>query len=91
MSYEVQILPKAVRQIKALSAVEVRQDITLTIQSLTNEPRPIGVKKLSGEKDVYRVKAGNYRVLYRIIDKILVVVVVSVGHRREVYRDRNFC
>ena len=87
MSYEVQILPKAARQIKALS-VEVRQNITLTIQSLANEPRPIGVKKLSGEKDIYRVRVGNYRVLYRIVDKVLVVVVVSVGHRREVYRDR---
>jgi len=87
MSYEVQILPKAARQIKALS-VEVRQDISLMIQSLANEPRPIGVKKLSGEKDIYRVRVGNYRVLYRIIDKVLVVVVVSVGHRREVYRDR---
>lgn len=86
MPYEVQILPKAVRQIKALS-VEVRQDISLTIQSLANEPRPIGVKKLSGEKDIYRVRIGNYRVLYRIVDKVLVVVVVSVGHRREVYRD----
>jgi mRNA interferase RelE/StbE len=87
MSYEVQILPKAVRQIKALS-VEVRQDVSITIQSLANEPRPIGVKKLSGEKDIYRVRIGNYRVLYRIVDKVLVVVVVSVGHRREVYRDR---
>ena len=87
MSYEIQILPKAARQIKALS-VEVRQDISLTIQSLANEPRPIGVKKLSGEKDIYRVRVGNYRVLYRIVDKVLVVVVVSVGHRREVYRDR---
>ena len=87
MSYEVQILPKVARQIKALS-VEVRQDISLTIRSLANEPRPIGVKKLSGEKDVYRVRVGNYRVLYQIVDKVLVVVVVSVGHRREVYRDR---
>ena len=87
MSYEVQILPKVARQIKALS-VEVRQDILLTIRSLANEPRPIGVKKLSGEKDVYRVRVGNYRVLYQIVDKVLVVVVVSVGHRREVYRDR---
>ena len=75
------------RQIKALS-IEVRQDIALTIQSLANEPRPIGVKKLSGEKDIYRVRVGNYRVLYRIVNKVLVVVVVSVGHRREVYRDR---
>ncbi|MEI6330467.1 MAG: type II toxin-antitoxin system RelE family toxin [Pseudanabaena sp.] len=87
MSYEVQILPKALRQIKALS-VDVRQDISIAIQSLASEPRPIGVKKLSGEKDIYRVRVGNYRVLYRIVDKVLVVVVVSVGHRREVYRDR---
>ena len=79
-------MPKAARQIKALS-LEIRQDITLTIQSLANEPRPIGVKKLSGEKDIYRVRVGNYRVLYRIVDKVLVVVVVSIGHRREVYRD----
>ncbi|MFN9229233.1 MAG: type II toxin-antitoxin system RelE family toxin [Pseudanabaena sp.] len=86
MSYEVQILPKAARQLKAL-AVKVRQDISLTIQSLANEPRPIGVTKLSGEKDIYRVRVGNYRVLYRIVDKVLVVVVVSVGHRREVYRN----
>ena len=87
MSYEVQILPKAARQIKALP-IDVRQDISLTIQSLANDPRPIGVKKLSGEKDIYRVRVGNYRVLYQIIDKVLVVVFVSVGHRREVYRDR---
>ena len=87
MSYEVQILPKAARQIKALS-VEVRQDIAFIIQSLANDQRPIGVKKLSGEKDIYRVRVGNYGVLYRIVDKVLVVVVVSVGHRREVYRDR---
>ena len=85
MFYEVQILPKAARQIKALS-VEVRQDVSLTVQSLANEPRPIGVKKLSGEKDIYRVRVGNYRVLYRIVDKVLFVVVVSVGHSREVYR-----
>jgi mRNA interferase RelE/StbE len=87
MSYEIQILPKATRQLKGLS-IEVRQEVSRTIQLLANEPRPIGVKKLSGEKDIYRVRMGNYRVLYQIIDKVLVVVVVSIGHRREVYRDR---
>ncbi len=87
MSYEIQILPKAIRQLKSLS-IEVRQKVSRTIQSLANEPRPIGVKKLSGEQNIYRMRVGNYRILYQIIDKILVVVVVSVGHRREVYRDR---
>jgi mRNA interferase RelE/StbE len=79
-------LPKAARQLKALS-IEVRQEISLTIESLASEPRPIGVKKLSGEQDIYRIRVRNYRVLYRIIDKVLVVVIVAVGHRREVYRD----
>lgn len=79
-------MPKAARQLKALS-IEVRQEISLTIESLASEPRPIGVKKLSGEQDIYRIRVRNYRVLYRIIDKVLVVVIVAVGHRREVYRD----
>ncbi len=87
MSYEIQILPKATRQLKGLS-IEVRQEVSRIIQLLAHEPRPIGVKKLSGEKDIYRVRVGNYRVLYQIIDTVLVVVVVSVGHRREIYRDR---
>jgi len=87
MSYEIQILPKATRQLKSLS-IGVRQEVSRAIKSLADEPRSIGVKKLSGEKDIYRVRVGNYRVLYQIIDKVLVIVVVSVGHRREVYRDR---
>ena len=48
----------------------------------------IGFNKLSGEKDIYRVRIGNYRVLYRIVDNFLVAMVVSVGHRLEVYRDQ---
>ncbi len=87
MSYKIQILPKATRQLKGLF-IQVRQEVSRTIQSLANELRPIGVRKLSGEKDIYRVRVGNYQVLYQIIDKVVVVVVVSVGHRREVYRDR---
>ena len=54
-------------------------------QSLAEEPRPQGCEKLSGQ-DRYRVRQGVYRIIYEIQDDLLTVVVVKVGHRREVYR-----
>jgi len=58
--------------------------ILATIDSLSEEPRPVGVEKLSGQEK-YRVRQGNYRILYEIKDDEVIVVVVKVGHRRDVY------
>jgi len=55
------------------------------IQALAEEPRPAGCEKLSG-RERYRVRQGVYRIIYEIHDDVLTVVVVKVGHRREVYR-----
>jgi mRNA interferase RelE/StbE len=55
------------------------------IQALAREPRPQGCEKLSGQ-DRYRVRQGVYRIIYEIHDEVLTVVVVKIGHRREVYR-----
>ncbi len=55
------------------------------IQSLAQEPRPQGCEKLSGQ-DRYRVRQGVYRIIYEIHGEVLAVVVVKIGHRREVYR-----
>ena len=55
------------------------------IQALAIDPRPTGSDKLSGH-DLYRIRQGNYRVLYSIQDTDLVVLVIKVGHRRDVYR-----
>ncbi len=55
------------------------------IQALAIDPRPTGSEKLSGH-DLYRIRQGNYRVLYSIQDTDLVVLVIKVGHRRDVYR-----
>ena len=57
------------------------------MDSLATNPRPHGVVKLSGQ-DAYRLRAGDYRIVYEIHDRILLVVVLDVGHRREVYRKR---
>jgi mRNA interferase RelE/StbE len=55
------------------------------IESLSEDPRPSEVEKLSGQ-DRYRIRQGSYRIIYEIIDEDVVVVVVKVGHRKDVYR-----
>ena len=61
------------------------QRILERIEALRDEPHPPGSVKLSG-KDYYRVRQGNYRIIYEVQDAQLVVIVIKVGHRREVYR-----
>lgn len=61
------------------------QRILRRIDSLAQEPRPPGVEKLSGDEK-YRIRQGNYRILYTIEDLIVTLTIVKVGHRRQVYR-----
>ena len=61
------------------------QRIMLAIKSLADDPRPPPSKKLSGLEQ-YRLRQGNYRILYSIKDDLLIVFVVAVGHRKEIYR-----
>lgn len=71
--YRIEIVPKAKRQLKA-------------IRNLAETPRPQGVKKLSGEDNLYRIRIRNYRVIYQIQDNVLLILIVAVGHRRDIYR-----
>ena len=61
--------------------------ILMRIKALVDDPRPMGSEKLSGQER-YRVRQGVYRIVYEIQDEELVIIVVKVGHRREVYRER---
>ncbi|HLU82720.1 MAG TPA: type II toxin-antitoxin system RelE/ParE family toxin [Trueperaceae bacterium] len=72
---------RALRQLDAVSASRVRGAIAL----LASEPRPPGSRKLSG-RDAYRVRVGDYRIIYTIDDPKRIVVVVLIGHRKDVYR-----
>jgi mRNA interferase RelE/StbE len=56
------------------------------IESLSSNPRPAGCKKLEGSDDSYRIRSGDYRILYSIFDKELVIDVVKIDHRKQVYR-----
>ena len=83
-SYSLFIKPSAAKEIEALPKTD-RIRIIRRIQSLADNPRPSGHEKLSGD-DRYRVRQGNYRILYTINGNELIVNIVMVGHRREVYR-----
>lgn len=85
MSYEVEITPAAKRQIKKLPR-DVQQKVVAKLEELAFEPRPDGVKKLEGSDNLYRLRLEKYRIIYEIQDSLLLVTVVKVKHRRDVYR-----
>ena len=83
-NYRLFIKPSAVKDIEALPKKDRGRVIT-RIQTLAIDPRPTGCEKLSGH-ELFRLRQGNYRILYTVHDADLVVVVIKIGHRREVYR-----
>jgi len=83
-SYRLLIKPSALKELEHVPRKD-RRRLATRMRELAEQPRPSGAEKLSGH-DLYRVRQGNYRILYEIIDQDLVVVVIKVGHRREVYR-----
>ncbi len=85
MKYTLEILPSAERELAALPTKD-RQRVDKQICALAGDPRPVGMKALKGHKSVYRIRAGKYRVIYQVRDELLIVLVVKVGHRRDVYR-----
>lgn len=87
MAYTIELAAAANRALKKLDG-DTAQRIADAINELAIDPRPVGVKKLAGEDSLYRVRVGNYRIIYQIRDKELVVLVVTIGHRREIYRRR---
>ncbi len=82
--YRVVFRKSVAGDLRKISNRELRK-ILVKIKSLSEEPRPFGVEKLSGQER-YRVRQGNYRVIYEINDDEVVVVVVKVAHRSSVYR-----
>jgi len=84
--YRVLIKPSAVKEIEAVGQKKDRQRIVSRTQSLAENARPYGCERLAASVDRYRVREGNYRVVYAVDDERLVVEVVKVGHRKEVYR-----
>ena len=81
--YRIEIKKSAIKELNTIPRKDLKK-IVLKISSLSDDPRPKGCVKLSG-MERYRIRQGNYRILYSIDDEILVVYVVKIRHRKEVY------
>ena len=84
-SYRIVIKKSAAKEIERIEKKD-RIRIVEKIRSLSADPRPPGSKKLSGQEK-FRIRQGNYRILYQIIDDELIINVVKVGHRRDIYKN----
>lgn len=84
MSYRVEFTSAAARQVKKLPR-PARDRVLEAIEDLGDDPRPHGATKLVGERTAWRIRIGDYRVLYDVFDSELTVSVVRAAHRREVY------
>ncbi len=83
--FEIFLKPSTVKDIEAISRKRNRQRIVDRIQRLSEDPRPAGSQKLSG-RERYRIRQGQYRIIYSIENAKLIVYVIKVGHRKDVYR-----
>ncbi|MDB9436811.1 type II toxin-antitoxin system RelE/ParE family toxin [Dolichospermum lemmermannii CS-548] len=87
MSYQIEFTRGAIKQLQKIPT-NIRERIDLKIQELALEPRPDGVKKLESELSLYRIRVGDYRVVYQIQDNILLINVVKIKHRSDAYRQK---
>ncbi len=85
MSYHIEFVKQAAKQFKSLPSQEQKR-IQPKIDALATEPRPAGVVKLKGEENLYRIRVGDYRVIYNVQDERLLVLVVKIGPRGNIYR-----
>jgi mRNA interferase RelE/StbE len=83
--YSVEWDTRAVKELEALERKD-RKKILERVAKLGTTPRPLGCKKLHDKESAYRIRVGNFRVIYQIRDSQLLVLVVKVGNRRDVYR-----
>ena len=82
MTYRIEIAPAAVRQLRKLDPT-ARRRVQAAIELLADQPRPSGATKPVGGDGEWRVRTGDYRIVYEVHDDVLLVLVVAVGHRRD--------
>jgi len=82
--FELRFKPTVAKDLRGIPKTEVRR-LLKRIQALGDEPRPAGCEKLTG-RDLYRIRQGVYRIVYSVDDAAIVIEVIKLGHRRDVYR-----
>lgn len=87
MTYRIEVSPAALRQLRRLDPA-ARRRVQAAIELLAEQPRPSGAKKLTGGEVEWHVRTGDYRIIYEIHDQVILLLVVAVGHRRDIYNRR---
>jgi len=85
MAYRIEVKPQAEKALAGIPNPYWRR-IARAIDGLARTPRPAGSSKLAGSEDAYRIRVGDYRIVYTIVDRVLTVYVIRVAHRKDVYR-----
>ena len=85
MTFALQFKLMALRQLEKLPR-ETQKRLVSRIEMLRNQPFPAGCKKMEAVPDAWRVRVGDYRIVYQVQQKVLLVLVLTVGHRKDVYR-----
>jgi len=88
-SYNLVIKRSAAKELEEIAGKKDRARITQRILALADNPRPVGVEKLSGTTEKYRIRQGNFRIIYEIQDDRLIVTIVRIADRKVVYRKRG--
>ena len=84
-TFQIEWKPSALRELKRLDRQSIPRIVT-AIETLSSDPFPPGVKKLHGSESTYRIRIGDYRVIYELFTNRLVIEIVRVRHRKDVYR-----
>ena len=85
LAYAIQFKPLALRQLEKLPR-ELQKRLAAKVETLRDDPFPPGSKKMAALADTWRIRAGDYRIVYQVHGGILLVLVLTVGHRKDVYR-----
>ncbi|MFA6224097.1 MAG: type II toxin-antitoxin system RelE/ParE family toxin [Desulfomonilaceae bacterium] len=88
MNYRIQIIPSALKELIRLPKRNQKR-VDFQILSLATQPRPNGAKALIGLEQFYRLRVGDYRIIYKVQDQDLLILVTKIGHRKDVYRGLN--
>ena len=84
--YRVLLRPPAQKFLRKLRDKSLTARLIAAMRGLASQPRPPGCEKLVGPDNLYRIRVGDYRIVYQVRDEVLLVLVVKIGHRREIYR-----
>ena len=85
MNYKIEVSRAAYKALKDIPLADLRR-IHSKIEKLKKEPFPNGSEKLEGNEELFRIRSGDYRVIYQVLKARLLILIVKIGHRREIYR-----